>query len=245
MDCKRAGKTLKELALSGTAPANSPELAAHVNACSICREAFAREQAFVAAMNRGVAASVAAEPSPALRARVREQLAAPARAWEWRWAVVAAAALMAVVISFRALHSRRTPAGQSTSSPGGEVAVVAPVAPPANFAPAATTQRPNSLTRKRAGHERVALPNLPPVLIEKGEREATLRLVDQLRSGRVDAASLAVEPARIVVTELEIAPLDMPVLDVPTLDVPALKVPALEVPTIDNEADAAFPGDSR
>ena len=212
MDCERAGKILKELALSGATAANSPELAAHVSACAVCREAFASEQAFVAAMNRGVAAAIAGEPSPALRVRVRDQLAAPARGWEWRWAAVAAVSLLAFAISLRAVHSRRAQPEKSISSPGGETAAVAPVAAPVSLSPAATTRTAKLLRRKHVERERVALPNLPAVLIEKGEREAMLCLLDDVRSGRLDAESLLTQQEPIAVAKLEISPLKLPPL---------------------------------
>jgi hypothetical protein len=212
VDCKRAGKRLKELALSGATAVDSPELAAHVNACSVCCEMFARERAFVAAMNLGVAATVAGQPSPALQARVREQLAAPVRRWELRWAVVAAAALLALVFSLRALLSHRTQPEPNDSSVGGASAAAAPVAPPASFGPVTATRRANLFTHARVVSERDVLTDFPLVLTEKGEREATLRFVAEVRDGRVDPVPILTQQETREVARLEIVPLDLPLL---------------------------------
>jgi hypothetical protein len=217
MDCKRAGKKLRELALSGVMAADSPELSAHLAACSVCAEAFAREQEFVAAMNRGLAATVAGEPRPAFRVRVREQLAAPARCWECRWAVVAVVALVAMGISLRTLRSRRTQTAQDVSSPGVEIVAVSPIAPLASPAIATTTQQVVPRSHERAEHERVVLTNLPPVLIEKGEREATLRFLKAVRSGGVDTTSLLAEPESGEIVALQIAPIEIVPLNIPPL----------------------------
>ncbi|MGO9641024.1 MAG: hypothetical protein ACLP1Y_06960 [Candidatus Acidiferrales bacterium] len=212
MDCKRAGKILTELALTGATPADSSPLAKHLAACSVCGEAFAREQAFVAEMNRGLVATVAGEPSPALRARVREQLATPARRWEWRWAVVAAAGLLAVGISMHALHSRQTGTAHGVPLQGGEIAVVTPPAVREVSAPALVAHNAISLARRPVARGRGAFANLPPVLIEKGEREATLRFLSEVRDGRVDPVSLTAQKEPREVAQLEIVPLDLPVL---------------------------------
>jgi len=119
MDCKRYQNWLSEAALGALDRSRESELRAHVEGCGGCRAALERERMLVAAIDRGVAAHLAAEPSADFAARLTMRLAdevagRPARAeagprseWLWgfwpelawrRWIPAAALALIAATI---------------------------------------------------------------------------------------------------------------------------------------------------
>lgn len=89
MNCKRYQDTIREAALGTLSAARSMELNAHLVGCARCRSEFEREQRLIAAVNRGLAASVSGQPSPELAARVRMRLAVgeerTARRTPWTW----------------------------------------------------------------------------------------------------------------------------------------------------------------
>lgn len=130
MACKRYQDWLMDAALGALAPEREAELRAHAEGCAACRTELDRRQQLVAAMDRAVAASVSAEPSPEFLARIRQRIAeqpTPAPSWFAGWLPVSAGALavVALLVFWLLPRESRTP-----EAPG-------PVAPPvAQEAPA-------------------------------------------------------------------------------------------------------------
>ena len=223
MDCKRASKILKRLALSESGEPISPALAAHLAECESCRESFAREQEFVAAMNLGLASAVSGEPSPALRVRIREQIAEPVAQFDWlaaprwQWAAVGAIALCAIAISLRVVRSRETPSPAVVTSGGSAAPVIVSNSNPAPTAPGPRIRPTAPLTQARAIHRDVALAGLPPVLIDSSEREAIALFLHHFHAGPVGAAPVGVEQQSDEIASLEITPLEIKPLDIPLL----------------------------
>ena len=126
MACERNKKDLMAAALGGVPANRRAELNAHLAECAACRAEFERQRELLAAIDRGVAASVAAEPSADLAARIREHLGeqpAPATSWLSGW-IPAAAGAMAVFV-FVAVWLARRP----HIAPGNPAPVIAQVPP--------------------------------------------------------------------------------------------------------------------
>lgn len=233
MACKGFEKRLIEEAL---APGADPGLTAHLASCEACREYLAFQRALQESITGGVAVLVADEPSPALLVRVREQIAAESapRAARWmNWAVAGAAvaALAAFALWFAGRPSLlgRAPENgpvQSSRSASFQPVILpqaANVPPPVVIAHEHAARAARSRTPQRGTAVRrviqaasVQLPSdaQPKILIPPGQREAVMRLVNALRSGRVDAASLIQPPpppgdfAPLEIVPLKIAPID-------------------------------------
>ena len=226
MACERYKVSLADAALGELEPAPEAELRAHLENCAACRAAFDAERRLVAAIDWGVAASVAAEPSPELAARVRQRIEAvrvPARPWfagSWigRWVPAAAGALVVLALVTMWL-ARREPARPGTpesaknvpsqhhSQSGARVPdeSVTPRVRPVGSA--AGSRRPHIVRKvvlKAAEAE---------VLVPPGQREAILQLYEAVRSRRADAASLLAKRGSLEPVALKIAPLEVAALD--------------------------------
>jgi hypothetical protein len=228
MACERYKVSLADAALGELERVPEAELRAHLENCAACRTAFDAERRLVAAIDWGVAASVAAEPSPELAARVRQRIEAvrvPARPWfagSWigRWVPAAAGALVVLALVTMWL-ARREPArpgkpesaknvpsqhhSQSGAGVPGE-SVTPRVLPVQPVGSAAGSRRPHIVRKvvlKAAEAE---------VLVPPGQREAILRLYEAVRSGRADAASLLAERGSLEPVALKIAPLEVAAL---------------------------------
>jgi len=247
MDCERAETKLKELALAGELASSDPGLGdavllEHTAVCPTCRAAFERAQAVVAAIDRGIAASVAENARPDFFARARARLAEPARAHDWRWAQVAAAgalavAIVAVLLAWR--HERVVVPGVPVTSAGNNSSVVESIAPairPAVRASASPAVPSAAISRAPSHGE---LGDLPPVLIAASEREAAARLVNDVSSGRVDIESLAGEAAPIDVKPVDLMPIDVATPDASLHDPPMFVNP--ESPAIVGDDAAGTP----
>ncbi len=234
MACERYKTRLTEEAL---APGNDAELPAHLSGCSECRSEFGRQRELQNRITGSIAAMVAAEPSPALLARVRQQIdseESPRRASAIQWAIagVAVSALAGFAIWFagRALLWQSGPGPQPGQTVGGtpspqtsatnqpsQVSVApSPLAIQKNgsghsIPPRQRTPRPTQLA---AAHDAAPAANLLAssaprfnVIIPPGQREAVLRLVAAMQSGRLDVAGLLKQSEQQEMTPLEIAPI--------------------------------------
>jgi len=226
MACERFETRLTEKARADA----DPELTAHL----------AAQRALQERITNGIAAMVADEPSPALLTRVRAQIAAePApRSVNWmQWMIagvtVTAFAALAMWMIGRPsgrINNAGTPAVQSASSaPSSPVAVpnqaASPHQVPLRPAVAGEHRQVHTASDSRAA---AVLPTFVKVdrlvataatnnstaeiIVPAGQREAVLRLVNALRTGRVDAASLIRisqpgEVAPLAIVPLEVKPL--------------------------------------
>jgi hypothetical protein len=239
MACEGFETKLIEKALADTDPA----LTAHLAKCADCRAELAAQRALQERITSGIAAMVADEPSPALLTRVRAQIAStPApRSLNWmQWFIagvtVTAFAVVAMWMigrpSKRLLNgtgnSPTQSAANAVSSPVIESRQVAPLeisrSKPAiarehhlvrSAARAHAPVTVSAIVKVAQPRVTVAANNQPAeIIVPAGQREAVLRLVNALRTGRVDAASLirTTQPGDVAplvtITPLEIKPID-------------------------------------
>jgi len=219
MACERFEKTLIEEAIS---PGGDVELASHLANCPDCREELALQRELQERITAGVGAMVADGPSPVLLARVRHLIAserAP-RAFPWlQWATAGLAIATCAVLwyAFRPQAQVRTPQVQTVNAPGQiqpstqQVPVLAAPAAkqPNNVAhQLAVSHGPNGKIPAVAVAKNISA-QAPEVIVPPGQREAVLRLVNALQSGRVDAASLLKPVQSGEVALLNIAPIEV------------------------------------
>jgi hypothetical protein len=231
MACERYQERLIEEAV---APGGNPAVAQHLASCAACRAELANQQELQARISGGLSAMINMEPSPALMARIRMQIAAePApRRFGWMWVPVGVAT--AAIVGFAVWFGARQ-FNQHVEPGRGPAAVVKKNAPQ-EIAPQQSSQVaaavPAKLTRKTssAASRKPAREVIPPpaiqtvstqeiavqhyaVVIPPGQREAVLKLVAALRSGRVDVAGLTKPVRAQEITPLEIKPLKITSLD--------------------------------
>ncbi len=119
MDCKQYKENLAAAALGALEPRREAEFAAHLAGCAACRAALDDERRLLDAVDRGVAASVAAEPSAEFAARVRRRLdqePQPTHSWFGGW-VPATAGALAVLALVALWLARRPPVLPGTAEP--------------------------------------------------------------------------------------------------------------------------------
>jgi hypothetical protein len=244
MACERYKARLIEEAL---APGGDAELSAHLPGCPDCRSELGRQRELQSRITGSIAAMVAAQPSPALLARVRQQIDAeesPRRSAWMQWAIsgVAAASLAGFAIWFagHALSRQsvpgpqpvqtagRTPtpqvsavnqAARGSASPANASGRVAVEKHAANHSTQVRAKSPR-LAQVAAAHDAVRAATSPAggaakfnVIIPPGQREAVLRLVAAMQSGRVDVAGLLKDTEQQQMIPLEIAPIKITPLE--------------------------------
>ena len=223
MDCEGYRESLMDAALGAIAPRHEAELRSHLASCPACRAELEAQQQLVAAIDQGVAASVAGEPSASFAARVRQRLAEerlPARSWAVRWAPVAAGALAVLVLVTVWLVRREAPVPEVSRSPAiaqppqqaespGEVSASGAVpSPPAERPPQSAPAH-----RGSSGAPLVARAGRLEVLVPPGEQETVLRFYAAVWSGRVDVSAVLAPPKPLELEELKISPLEVPPLE--------------------------------
>jgi hypothetical protein len=217
------------------ATATDAELAAHLESCAACREELAAQRALQERISSGIAQMTNVNPSPAVLARVRKQIAAESeprgvRWMQWAMAGTGVAALAAIAIWFGGRIRLAQPAAEKiATSSGPSVPGYVQSAVPVQAAQAGDPMAPATAARAAAAHRprptRTAKTDQPvieavdvhgppvapaEVLIPPGQREAVARLVNALRSGHVNAAALTEPPD---FSPLRIAPLEITTLD--------------------------------
>jgi cytoskeletal protein RodZ len=248
MACERYEARLIEEAL---APGSDAELSAHLPGCPDCRSELERQRELESRISGSIAAMVAAQPSPALLARVRQQIDAeesPRRSAWMQWAIggVAAASLAGFAIWFaghalsRQSVSGPQPTQTAVGTPSPQVGApnqsaqsssIPTNAPSTKSVPVAVekhTANHSAPVRQRSA--RLAQVSAAPdvataatslsasapkfnIIIPPGQREAVLRLVAAMQSGRVDVAGLLKEPEQQQMKPLEIAPIKITPLE--------------------------------
>jgi hypothetical protein len=224
---------LIEEAMASTDPA----LMAHLAGCADCRAELAGQRELQERITSGIAALVAGEPSPALLMRVRARLAeesAP-RTFPWmQWAAagVAVTALAAAALWFAARPSAHMPApevksAQALKNPSSPAQTPSSLVALQQPAPSAAAANHKQVVAGHVTHPKPFVPtsrvteivrpsiavaaNSPrgEIIVPAGQREAVLRLVDALRTGRVDAASLLRTGQQGDLAPLAIAPIEV------------------------------------
>jgi hypothetical protein len=259
MNCKRYQTWLVDKALGALDGRCDAELTAHLAACPACRAALERERLLLTAIDRGVVQVVAAEPSSAMAACIRQRVAAEAGAAQQagrlgfgRWFPVAVAATLAVLLGSLWLMHRRNAPGVAVPSRLAQKQAPA-IEQRAGVGNMATRQKPADanigsqaergrlnralLARIRARHSenqaRKLSPSEPEVLVDKDEAALVLQIYKATRSGRVDGASLVALPPGMKHDA------DGNLVPVP------LEIPPLEIAQLASGQEATQPEDSR
>lgn len=227
MPCELNRSALVDVAAGSPAPA---AVEAHLAACPACRAELRRLRDALALVDAALGDLATAEPSPALRARIRQSVAAArgprlALPWPWAWATAAA-----VVVALASAAPWRT-------GPARPVAVAPPAVATTTAAPPSLTSVPLTTTMAvgeppaassaivRAVGAAPAAParplrrqrREPEVLVPPGGLDALVRLATLAHEERVGLTLLATagepladlaEPLPIEITPLEIVPLD-------------------------------------
>jgi Putative zinc-finger len=211
MLCERYREWMIPAALGGLPSQRGRELQAHVAECAPCRAEFERVKALTGAVDRGVAASANAQPSPDLAARVRARIAESPEAssfWPFAWWMpLAAGALAAAAVLALWLRPGVPATPRQRASP---VTAISVPAEPSRTRPsrAVVTRMPH--LNSRITPESVARLQ---VLVQPGEWNAVVRFAAAVKQGRVDGRPLvaAAEKSRaeLGVKELQIAPLEI------------------------------------
>src|SRR4029077_11327226 len=225
MDCldyknQLTDAALASLATSEGARQNDGGLRAHLDACADCAAEFARTRLLLSAIDRGVEASVAAEPSPEMMARLRRRIAeepAP-HSWMGTWIPVVAAALAVAIAAFLWLGIRTGPRRALPATSHEAAAHPASAQPPRRAqenGASATLAPPVS---SRAAANRALKPGGKlDVLVPPGQMAAVLELQAALKNGSVDPSSVAPDQedpgAPLYIARLKISPLEFPALD--------------------------------
>jgi hypothetical protein len=234
MACERYREELADVAAGGPP---RPELETHLYVCGACRAELERRGQGLALADATLAELASAEPSPALRARIRQAVAEDESARRasalWRFGLAAALTAGIVVAAFLVTTGRRIwrapEAGPREATAEKAARESGPEQAPARHQEpvVASAKPPAGVHRPRAGApsgdvpsaspsvERVA--SEPEVLVPPGGAEVLLRFAAHLRHRGVPQDSLLVADLsgplpelRPVVVEppLEIVPLD-------------------------------------
>jgi hypothetical protein len=234
MPCERYRDALTDAA-AGEAVAEA--LAAHLDECPACESELAELRRLMAAADDELSALATAEPSAALRARIREAVAEPAPTpafrWGFAWTATAAAVLALAVFAVWRTSVARGPVSTSvavnapppapaprptasTTPPPAPVAVVSPAAVPAPAGlPFESAHEAISVTQSVS--TRRLRPADPEVLVPAGEREALLRYVALVHQQKASSTILLAagqpsadlrQPEDLHIEPLELVPLD-------------------------------------
>jgi anti-sigma factor RsiW len=231
MPCERYRDALTEAAAGEPV---APALAAHLEGCAACRSELQALRRLMTAADDELSALATAEPSPALRARIRDAGAAPGPAFRWGFAWTATAAAVLALAALGAWRALGSPPSAVDSARTAVTAPSRPVAPATATllsrsplpergqppTPAAVADSPLSNTAgvaRRGGRiERPSRKDEPAVLVPAGELEAFLRFASHLQARTVSADSLLVADLSDSLPEprpLEIAPISIAALD--------------------------------
>ncbi len=219
MACERHREDLLGAAAGWLEPERGPGLHAHLRACPACREEFQRQQRLFAAMEQGLRERINEELPLGFAARVRARVngqAAPRRRWILRWVpawgAVAAVAALALALFIVQTIRRVSVRQESLATP-----VARSVAPHDGLKPprAASADTPDKNPAVQPARvQTVSSPvriTLPHVLLPPGQKVALARLVESLRSGKVQGQMLLAESAGL--KPVEIAPLEINALE--------------------------------
>lgn len=204
-------------AVCGTlSPSRSARFRAHLLYCAACRTEFDRLQMLGRAIDGSLRASLSAEASPRLVARVRQALAEqPPRAREWRlesaW-LKTAGICAALVICFLVVPTSRKaqpPVQEYASVKAPSVEKAAAVSPNrvlGRGAGPSRGSRQSGFARRQASVRAGRRASDPEIIVEPGQMSALLRLAAAIQSGQISGVDLLADRRRTV-APLEIEPL--------------------------------------
>lgn len=226
MSCEQYRSWMTDAAAHELPGNRRSELENHARECAACRQELERLRTLLAAIDLGIAAQTAAEPSPTLMEQVRQRIRneAPVASW-WnarRVPAVACAAVLILAASVWTLWPRTGARHELTaaSAPPSPVPAVRPTALGTTASPKTAPERHGSvvalvrpvrkLSARRIAHQRAA-PEVPEVIVQPGQMEAVMRFAQELNSGQIDGAKLLAD-LKAADQPLEIKPLKTPEL---------------------------------
>ncbi|MHB8486216.1 MAG: zf-HC2 domain-containing protein [Candidatus Acidiferrales bacterium] len=226
MNCERYRGWMTDAAADELPGNRRAELENHARECAVCRQELQRVRTLMEAINLGVTAQTAAEPSPRLMEQARQRIrdeAPVAPWWNARWVpAVACAAVLIVAASVWTLWPRTAIRHELTASSAlpSPVQAVRPAAAAAAAKPKITPERRGSMValarpaRKlnaRRVERQSRAPEVPEVIVEPGQMKAVMQFAQMLNSGQIDGAKLLAD-LKAADQPLKIKPLEMPEL---------------------------------
>jgi hypothetical protein len=233
MACEGFEAKLIERVLADTDPA----LTAHLAQCADCRAEFTAQTELQRRITNGIAAMISDEPSPALLMRVRAEIASiesprSAKLMQWAFAGVTVTAFAIVAMWMIGRPSGRTNVSANLPVQTAMSAPASVIPAPAQITSSEVLREKLSIIHENHSARSVSHLNTPravpamvkvaqpvvtavannsssEIIVPAGQREAVLRLVNALRTGRVDAASLMRTTQPGEVAPLAIAPLEV------------------------------------
>lgn len=223
MSCERYRDWMMDAAADELPENRAAELQAHVRECAACRQELQRVRTLLAAIDLGVTAQTAAEPSPRLMEQLRQRIRDEAFVTPWRnarWVpVVACATVLIVAASVWTLWPRTGARHELTASSAAPspVQAVRPAAAATIAKPKIMPERHGSVValarpvRKLNARRIERQPAAPEVLVPPGQMEAVMQFARMLNSGQIDGAKLLAD-LKAADQPLEIKPLETPEL---------------------------------
>lgn len=226
MNCERYRSWMTDAAADELPENRRTELENHARECAACRQELQRVRALLAAINLGVTAQAAAEPSPRLMEQLRQRIRDEASVVSWwnaRWVpALACAAVLIVAASVWTLWPRTGARHEMTASSvaPSPVQAVRPTAVKTTAKPKITPERRGSMVAlarpaPRLNARRIkrhpSAPEIPEVIVQPGQMEAVMRFAQALNSGQIDGAKLLAD-LKAADQPLEIKPLETPEL---------------------------------
>ncbi|HEV2616578.1 MAG TPA: zf-HC2 domain-containing protein [Candidatus Acidoferrales bacterium] len=219
--------------LQGSRRAN---LESHLNECAACRAECQRVQMIYEAIDLGVTAQTAAEPSPRLIEHVRQRIredAPVALWWNARWIPAMACGAVLIVAASAWILWPRNDAGRkliaSSARPSSTLAerpapvasVVEPKVMTERRGTIATLARPARKFSTRRIERQRPVPEIPEVIVQPGQMQAIMLLARAVNSGQVDGAKLLAE-LKAANQPIEVQPLEVKPLVIAPLETPKL-----------------------
>jgi len=224
MSCERYRDWMASAAADELPENRRRELEEHTRECAACRQEFQRVRTLLAAVDLGVTAQAAAEPSPRFIEHVRQRIrdeAPVAPWWNARWVpAVACAAVLIVAASLWTFWPRagaRNELTASSVSPSPAQAVRPAVltakpkiSPERHGSVGALARRARKLNARRIERQS-RVPDVPEVIVQPGQMEAVMRFAQALNNGQIDGAKLLAD-LKAADQPLKIKPLETPEL---------------------------------
>ena len=224
MTCERYQLWMTDAATEALSEWQQVGFKAHVRECSACRSEFERVRALLEAIDRGVEAQVAPEPSPEMMARLRRRIGAEASPSIGSWALwapataCAAAVILAIAVWLNWPASSKRENFPMLAAPGGSVVALNHTSTGGTGAGTRTASA-NAMHAVAPARQFVATKRgierkgeIPEVIVAPGQAEALLQFVAALQNGKLDSAKLLAEQKEAE-QPIEIKPLVIPPLE--------------------------------
>jgi len=237
MDCKRYKRLISDSATGLIDPARDLELRGHLARCENCRLALERQRSLLAAIDKTLLQTLAAEPSPQMLARIRDRIATGS--FERRkqnflpWPLAVATGCLALLVAGLVVWSIRRYSSARSMLPPNSASVAEKSAPSKPFLSTASGQGKNSrpvtsnsgllphghkIAGTNGGHRRR---EQPYVLVERDEPALVHEFYDELHTNPIRAAPTPKMAAGVngkadqfvAIAPLKIKPLTIAALD--------------------------------